>query len=283
MGKRKFELFTSAAHNAESPAPKFEGSFTRALNQALQKLIKEKENGFPTSDLFRELYHSVPKHLPRPQLFDQSGHDYGKIRLRPQNFTTVATAEIQPLSLNLTLRINAEFEEAIMYELARHLSFLPHVNEVILEKVYEPKKTFITFVKTTQCLSAFLGLRNKSLAHKKAAAVREGFREVLAPDLVVEPGKQMSENLTRKSPTWPLAQETICSHTKIVSGPILSAKTPGSEALGPGSLFERRCKRGYSEQEQAIGTVLAISYSIFHFDLHPTTLTAEQARQILLA
>ena len=286
VGKRKFELLTSAAHDAESPAPKFEGSFTRALNRALEKLLKENDSGFLTSDLFSELYHTVPKDSPRPQLFDQSRHDYGKIRLRPHSFTAVATTERQNLFLNLTLRINVEPEDAIIHELARHLSFLPHVNEVRFEKMYEPMEDFLAFVKKTQIFIPLLRLRDKTRARMKTAAVREGFREVWAPDSTKVPGKQISQNLTPKCPTWPLAQGTMCSHTKSMSSSNLTAKpqveVPGTEALASGSLFAGKCKRGYSEREPAIGTVLAFLHGIFHFDLYPTMLTVEQARQILL-
>ena len=265
MGKRKFELLTSAAHNAESPAPEYEGSFTRALNKALQKLLKEHDNGFLTSDLYNELYHSVPKHLPRPLLFDQSRHDYGKIRIRPQNFTAVVKPETQAYFLNMTLRINVEPEDAIIYELARGLSFLPHVNEVRFEKMYEPMGDFFTSVRKTQIANTLLRLRDRCRARKKTAALREGFREGLAPASVEILGKQASQNLPLKSPTWPLAEGTMCSHTKIASSSIFHTETQvkvsGTEALTAGSPFGGKRKSSYLEQEQAIGTVLAISYA----------------------
>lgn len=286
MGKRKFELLTSAAHNAESPAPEYEGSFTKALNKALSKLLMEHDNGFLTSDLFSELYHSAPKHLPRPHLFDQSRHDYGKIRIRPQNFTAVAKPETQAVFLNMTLRINVEPEDAIIYELARELSFLSHVDEVRFEKMYEPVGEFFASVRKTQIANSLLRLRDKCLARKKAAALREGSREELAPALVEIPGQQISQNLPLKSPTWPLAQGTMCSHTKIASGSILHTETQvkvaGTEALTSGSPFEGKRKSGCLEQEQAIGTVLATSHGISDFDLHPTTLTVEQERHIVV-
>ena len=286
VGKRKFELLTSAAHDAESPAPRFEGSFTRALNQALQKLLEKNDSGFLAYDLFSELYHTVPKDSPRPHWFDQSSHDYGKIRLRPHNFTAAATTERQTSLFNFTLRINVEPEDAIIHELARGLSFLPYVNEVRYGKLYKPMEDFFALVKKAQTFIPFLRLRDKTRARMKTAAVREGFTEVWAPDSVKVPGQQISQNLTLKSPTWPLAQGTMCSHTKIVSGPILPAKSqvevPDTEALASGSLFAGKCKCGCSEREPAIGTVLAFLHGMLHFDLYPTMLTVEQARQILL-
>lgn len=258
VGKRKFELFTSAAHDAESPAPKFEGSFTRALNQALRKLLEENEGGFLAYDLFCELYHSIPKDRPRPHWFDQSRHDYGKIRLRPHNSTAIAPTQRQNAFFNLTLRMNVEPEDAIIHELARNLSFLPHVDEVRYGKIYEPMKDFFASVTKTQIFNALLKkLPNKPRPQPKTAAVREGFGEVRASDSVKVSEKQMSQNLTLKSTTWPLAQGTICSHTKIVSGTIHAANSQvevlGTEALASGSLFAGKCKRACSERETAIG------------------------------
>ena len=286
MGKRKFELLTSAAHNAESPAPEYKGSFTKALNKALPQLLKEHDNGFLTSDLFSELYHSVPKHLPRPHLFDQSRHDYGKIRIRPQNFTAAVKHEAQAYFLNMTLRINVEPEDVIIYELAKGLSFLPHVNEVRFEKMYEPLGDFFTSVRRTQIAKTLLRLRDKYRARKMTAALREGFREDLATASAEIPAKQTSQNLPLKSPTWPLTRGTMCPHTKIASGPILHTETQikvsGTEALTSGSLSEGKRKSSCLEHEQDIGTVLAHSCGISHFDLHPKTLTVEQELHILL-
>ena len=286
MGKRKFELLTSVAHDADSPAPEYEGSFTKALNKALEKLLMEHDNGFLTTDLYSELYHSVPKNLPRPHLFDQSRHDYGKIRIRPQNLTAVAKPETQAVFLNMTLRINVEPEDAIIYELARELSVLSHVDEVRFEKMYEPMGDFFATVRKTQIANTLLKLRDTCRARKKAAAFREGFREELAPASVEIPRQQTSQNLPPKSPTWPLVQRTMCSHTEIPPGSILHTETQvkvsGTGALTSSSPFAGKRKSGYLEKEQALGTVLAVSCCISHFDLYPTTLTVEQERHILL-
>ena len=261
MGKRRFELLTSAAHNAESPAPEHEGSFTRALNTALQKLLKEHDNGFLTSDLFRELYHSVPNYS-RPSLFDQSRHDYGKIRIRPQNFMPVAKPETQAFLFNMTLIIDTEPEDAIIYELARYLSSLPHVNDVRFGKIYEPLEDFFTSVRKIRIANALLRSCDTCRARKKPAGLREGFREELVPASVKIRGEQTSQTLPLKSPTWPLAQKTMCSHTEIASDSILHTETQvkvsGTEALTSHLLFEGKRKSDCLEQDQAIGTVLAI-------------------------
>ena len=58
IGKRKFELLTSAAHDARSPAPHYPTSFTKTLTDALRSLLKKNPKGFCTSDLYREAYHT---------------------------------------------------------------------------------------------------------------------------------------------------------------------------------------------------------------------------------
>ena len=153
----------------------------------------------------------MPKDRPRPHWFDQSRHDYGKIRLRPHNLTAI--------------------------------------------------EDIFAFVKSPQIFNSLFRLRNRTRARMKTVVVREGSAELRASGSVKVPGKEMSQNLTLKSPTSPLAQGTMCSHTKIASGPILPTKTqvevPGTEAVASGSLLAGKLKRGYSERGQAIGTVQA--------------------------
>ena len=162
-----------------------------------------------------------------------------------------------------------EPEDYIIHELARHLSYLPHVDEVRFEKMYAPMEDLFAFVRKTQIYNTLLKLRDKTRARMKKVAMQEGFQEVSAPNSVMVPGKGMSQNLTLKSPTWPLAQGTMCSHTKIVSGSILPTKSqvevPGTEAVASGSLSAGKRKGGNSKQEPAIGTVQAFLHGIFHF------------------
>lgn len=153
IGKRKFELLTSAAHDAKSDAPSLPGSFTRTLIQVLPSLLKDNPNGFSTSHLFRVLYHTVPK--TKPLLFDQSRHSYGSIWLRPQVVIPKPPLQERGRYLTITLRLNTEPRGAAMNELASHLQYLPHVDEVRFKELYAPRdqiENFMVFVLQTQKL-----------------------------------------------------------------------------------------------------------------------------------
>lgn len=148
IGKRKFELMTSAAHDAESPAPKSQQSFTRTLNDTLERLLDENPKGVCTSQLYREIYHTVP--TTKPLLFDQARHSYGKIWLRPQVAATALPRE-EGRYLKLTLRLNENPDGPIMNELALQLQYLPHVDQIRFEGLHAPKKQIADFMRFVDC------------------------------------------------------------------------------------------------------------------------------------
>ena len=153
IGKRKFELITSAAHDLKSPAPHLPHSFTRTLYQCLKRLVEENPTGFSTAHLYREVYHTMPiteppqPSNPKPLLFDQARHSYGKIWLRPQ---VVIDRPPNPHQegryLKLKFRLNATPDLAVMNELATHLQFLPHVDQISFEDLYAPKEQITSFM-----------------------------------------------------------------------------------------------------------------------------------------
>ena len=154
IGKRKFELLTSAAHDLVSPAPHLPHSFTTTLYQCLKRLIKENPKGFSTSHLYREVYHTMPiieppkPSNPKPLLFDQARYSFGKIWLRPQVVTDrPPRAKEEGRYLKLKFRLNANPDLAVMNELAVHLQFLPHVDQISFEDLYAPKEQITDFMK----------------------------------------------------------------------------------------------------------------------------------------
>ncbi len=150
VGKRKFELMTSAAHNLISPAPHLPHSFTKTLYDCLKRLIEENPKGFHTSHLYREIYHALPitEQNPKPLLFDQARHSYGKIWLRPQVVTDKPPkAKEEGRYLKLTFRLNANPDLAVMNELALHLQFLPHVDQIRFEDLSAPREQITNLIK----------------------------------------------------------------------------------------------------------------------------------------
>ncbi|KAL8682822.1 MAG: hypothetical protein Q9186_001151 [Xanthomendoza sp. 1 TL-2023] len=150
VGKRKFEMIVSSGCKGEAakvPAPLHPGSFTKSLNQVLRKLLRENKAGFATSQLYREIYHSIP-HMVKPWHFDQARRDYGRIWLRPQSTqaTDNPTSVKGATYLNLTLELNENPDSIVMNQLALHLQYLPHVQQVRFEKLYAPKKQIEDFM-----------------------------------------------------------------------------------------------------------------------------------------
>ncbi|KAL8804776.1 MAG: hypothetical protein Q9182_002368 [Xanthomendoza sp. 2 TL-2023] len=150
VGKRKFEMIVSSGCKGEAarvPAPLHAGSFTKSLDQVLRKLLRENNDGFATSQLYREIYHTIP-HKIKPWHFDQARRDYGRIWLRPQltQPTENAMSAKGATYLNLTLKLNENPDSVVMNQLALHLQYLPHVQQVRFEKLYAPKKQVEDFM-----------------------------------------------------------------------------------------------------------------------------------------
>ncbi|KAL8964667.1 MAG: hypothetical protein Q9183_004293, partial [Haloplaca sp. 2 TL-2023] len=147
VGKRKFEMIVSSGLRNKVPAPHQPGSFTGSLLKVLSKLLHENQEGFVTSQLYREIYHEV-KHEVKPWLFDQAKRDYGRIWLRPQK--PIAPTDGIPTKggaqLNLTLKLNKEPDSIAMNQLATHLQYLPHVDQVIFQKLWAPRRQIEDFM-----------------------------------------------------------------------------------------------------------------------------------------
>lgn len=159
IGKRRFELLTSATSNQRSPAPHSAASFTRNLHDAMKRLLTEYPTGFSTSRLYREMYHAI-KRQPlgnwSPMHFDGSRYDYGKIWLRPQKPVEQSSYaepwEVEPaeerFALNLKFTIDKRPDLAVMNELAMNLRFLPHVDDVSFGRLYSPRERFANLVES---------------------------------------------------------------------------------------------------------------------------------------
>lgn len=218
IGKRKFELLTSAAAHEESVAPQFEGSFTSNLNKVLRKLLVEHPNGFSTSHLYRELYHAEVK--TKPLLFDQSRYSFGRVWLRPQIPPPKPNEKGKTL-LKLTLRLNGEPHGAVMNELATHLQYLPHTDEVRIENLSAPiehLENFMLFVLRTQKLRPLMRRLCARRQFKKVAKIVEE-KDIAHPTNLMDlhlshkhlslfdwsSAAECPPSNKRKSSTWPSA------------------------------------------------------------------------------
>ncbi|KAI4099618.1 MAG: hypothetical protein L6R37_005890 [Teloschistes peruensis] len=174
IGKRKFEMIVSSGHKHMVPAPLQPGSFTRAFNAVLEKLLNENEDGFVTSQLYREIYHSIT-HQVKPWHFDQARKNLGRIVLKPQppKAPKVTPVGKGPAFLNLTLELDKEPDSIAMNQLALNLQYLPHVQKIRFEKLYAPRKQiedFMLYVQRAAKLRPFLRMVQTRRRFKKFMA-----------------------------------------------------------------------------------------------------------------
>ena len=265
VGKRKFELLTSAAHDARSPAPKHPNSFTKTLTDVLRSLLEANPKGFCTSDLYREAYHKIPKHPAntKPLLFDQSRHNFGKIWLMPQVLSdrpsNISSEDEEGTFLKLTFRLKKNPDLAVMNELALNLQYLPYVDQIKIEDLYAPKEQISSFMNAVVQAQKLKPLIRKLRAKRKLLKVAElkaGSNEEKAPDSLLklhleqnhhsvydwscaEPvgndnpkNSEQSRNRRKKTSTWPSAQRKSGPS----SGDTLSAEY---KVDGPGTIVTR--------------------------------------------
>lgn len=290
VGKRKFELLTSAAHDARSPAPKSKLSFTKTLTTALRSLLKDNPKGFCTSHLFREVYHTILPHpdTTKPLLFDQSRHNFGKIWLMPQvlsNRSPKANKE-EGRILKLTFRLNESPDLAVMNELALNLQYLPYVDEIKFEDLYAPSEQITNFMKAVVQAQKIKPLIRKMQARRKfqkIATLKAGDNAVQAPESLLKMHLEQNhlpiydwsrtERASGHSPKS--SKETRDGRKKTMTWPPVqgefSMKGPSSGAEykvdvpGPGTLVTQFVPRRVQtmdaiSHEQANGT----SHTIFH-------------------
>ena len=218
IGKRKFELLASAAANEKSDAPHLPGSFTSNLSKVLRKLLAEQPNGFSTTHLYREIYHAELK--TKPLLFDQSRYSFGRIWLRPQIPPPEPKEKRKSTLLELTLRLNEEPHGAVMNELASHLQYLPHTEEVRFENLHAPidqLENFMLFVLRAQKLRPLVRRLCARRQLQKVAKLVEG-NDMAHPANLMDlhlsqnhislfdwsSAAECSPRNKRKSPTWPI-------------------------------------------------------------------------------
>lgn len=150
-----------------------QGSFTKCLNDVLKTLLLSDPEGFSTSRLYRELFHSFQpeeESPPRPHLFDQARHDLGRIWLRPQKETYAPTnpsREEKSVHLKLSLQLNEQPGNVLMNELAIALQYLPHVDKVEFKDLYAPRRQLENFTQSIMQAQKLRPLIRKIVARKR--------------------------------------------------------------------------------------------------------------------
>ena len=195
VGKRKFELLTSAAHDKTSPAPHTANSFTKTLTDTLRSLLEANPKGFCTSDLYREAYHTIPSHrdTTKPLLFDQSRHNFGKIWLMPQVLSDRApktsSEDEEGSFLKLTFRLNKTPDLAVMNELALKFQYLPYVDQIKFEDLYAPREQITSFMQAViqaQKLKPLIRKLQSKRKLQKATKLKTGGNGDKAPESLLK-------------------------------------------------------------------------------------------------
>ena len=265
IGKQKFELIASAAHDLLSPAPHLPYSFTKTLYHCLERLVKESPKGFSTSHLYRELYHTMPimeppdPSNPKPLLFDQARHSYGRIWLRPQIITDKPPkATEEGRYLKLTFRLNGMPNLAVMNQLALRLQFLPHVDQIRFEDLYAPREQITDFMRMIVQAKRMRPLIRRLVAKRQLRKIRDVGTEKkeietslleLSLDQKYRPAfdwngayensdhttkdSEYSRYQTKKSGTWPSTEITVSTPPSLPN--IQLPADHKMDALMPGS------------------------------------------------
>ena len=190
VGRRKYELMASAPPEALVPSAKEKNSFTQRLCDTFESMLDTNRyaNGFPTSELYRRIYHQTKPDI-KPFLFDQSSFDYGKIWLRPHYNPPEPTSSVKrsKITINLTLHMTDAPKPAAMNELARALQYVPHVDEVTFEKLNAPAEELQEF---------FYGMKKAMHVKKIIHRLRQRINEKKA-----EQGMRPNDHVLKRHPS----------------------------------------------------------------------------------
>lgn len=219
------------------------GSFTAALTEVLETLLHDFPSGFSTSQLYRQVYHKWDYKKTKPFLFDQSRRNHDKIWLRPQEDPEVSRDQPHGLGetrLNLTLRLNKEPGAVIMNQLALTLQYLPHVDEIRIEKLYAPKHQIEDFM-----LRIIQAQRLRPLMRKLHAKRRLQKLKALAPE---ENGLKQHSNFfnlfLEQNPEsaydWSSAKSSGCTYNALLQKDLRKSITwPATGRMKMNSLSNR--------------------------------------------
>ena len=137
---RKFDLLASAGYDVANSGANLSNWLTRTLIYVLERLLNKNPEGFSTSDVYRELYYTVPFDKPcKPLLFDQASHDLGRIWLRPQVQYAPPESQENRSYLRLGLKLDGDPELPMMTEILSYLQRLPHVEQIELGDLSSPR------------------------------------------------------------------------------------------------------------------------------------------------
>ena len=172
-GKQKSELLAACGPSSRCPAPSLLHSFTARLQKSLKKLLKKFPEGFSTSRLYHDLYNTTPvsafpRNIEKPLLFDVAQKDLGKVWLRHQKPSSFAKKSARGVSIKLIFGVVVEPDLAVMNEIARSLQYVPNVDYIKFEGLFNPAETLIDFVRLIMTLQKVTRIWMKKMRVKQS-------------------------------------------------------------------------------------------------------------------
>lgn len=155
------------------------------LNVVLEKLLKEHRKGFSTSQLYRELYHSLPATPPeRPHLFDLAKNTQERIWLRPLKIAHSSEPDGNIL-LNVTIRLKVEEDTAeqpenlnvVMNGLAYKLQYLPNVEQISFKYLSAPKARLQEFCRVVFMRQKLIPVLDRARVRNQAKTLKDMCKE----------------------------------------------------------------------------------------------------------
>ena len=147
LGKQKIEVLAIDSAKAGHNAGNGPGWFTMLLTETLRKLLKANPHGFLSSVLYSEVRHKSPD--VEPHLLNLSSGDHRKICICPPipSYQPPKAKTKGELVLNLSLRLTGQqIETGMMNDIASHLQFIPHVEEIRFQNLSAPSKEIAKFM-----------------------------------------------------------------------------------------------------------------------------------------
>lgn len=151
----------------------------------LERLLKEHRKGFSTSQLYRELYHSLPaKPTERPHLFDLAKKTQERIWLRPLQIAHSSEPDGDIL-LNVTIRLKVEKDTAeqpenlnvVMNRLAYRLQYLPNVDQISFKYLSAPKARLQEFRRMVLMRQKMMRVLDSARVRLKAKVLKDICKE----------------------------------------------------------------------------------------------------------
>jgi hypothetical protein len=141
------------------------------LIKSLVELIKEKNDGFSTTDLYRRIYRQQHQ-AHKPFLFNQSRLDFGQIWLRPYRGKIESTPEPDTdYTIDVRFYLTKGLTTMDLNKLVKALQWLPFVQSVEMQNMSSPADDLDEFIRTVHLANSLRPLLAQTRQRREGAGV----------------------------------------------------------------------------------------------------------------